>query len=392
MILSFVLYFVVFLVSCLACQRYEFVVDNYSCRQKKGWLSFSVFSFQQLDKWLSIILILVPPIFIYTFRAMEVGTDTFNYFQMYEYNKYLNLSRYIELYGSYKHSHEYGFHLILRLSYLLNGGYNLVKFICGFMIVFFAWRGFYYFHTKFKVSSGLCMFFFYLMEFSYGFNGTRFAIALSLFLFSFRFIIEKKMLHYAICCFLMTLFHSSMIIAFLFYFINFSGYSFLKENWKYVAMISIIVLVVFLRPIVDSLLPYISQYFVRFEGYEVDTASSYGFGILFIFVLFLIPLVRWDKYVANNINWTCILMVSLSFIIFRLCGYYCPWLIRLSRMPEILFCVLYSGTSCLAVSKGERYLWKAYSILLVVVYYILTIVVQRSSEVYPYVFDFSNRV
>ena len=391
--MTFLLYMTVFLISCFACRQYDFFVDNFVDSQNlKGNFWGRTLNLFHLDKWFYTLLVLGPPIFIYTFRALQVGTDTQNYLMMYELNKHLSLFRYMELYGTYGHSHEYAYQLILRISYLLGGGYNLVKFICGFLIVFIAWRGFLYYHKKFKVSTALCMFFFYLLEFTYGFNGTRYAIALSIFLYSFRFIIEKDVVKYFICCFIMTMFHSSMTIAILFYLMNFSGYKILRENWKYIALVLLLVSVAMLRPLVNTILPYIEDVFFKVEAYDIDTSANYGMGIFVVFVLFLAPILKWDKFIEKDIRWTCILIITLSFILFRFIGYYCMWLIRLSRMPEIMFCVLYSGVLNLQIEDGEKRLWKIYTIALVLLYYIDTIIVQGSCEVYPYVLDFTNYI
>lgn len=381
----------VFLVSSLACRQYEFFVDNLTGdRDKAGNLALKTINLFHLDKWFYTLLILCPPIFIYTFRSLEIGTDTQNYLMMYELNKNLDLFRYIELYGTYWHNHEYGYQILLRVSYLLGGGYNLVKFICGFLIVFIAWRGFLYYHRKFHVSSALCMFLFYLLEFTYGFNGTRYAIALSIFLYAFQFVIEKKWVKYFIFCAIMMLFHSSMAIAVLFYMMNFTGYNLLKEKWKYVAVAMLLITIVFLRPLVNVVLPFLADIFFKLETYDVDATSNYGLGIFLIFILFLAPILRWDKFISKDVRWTCILIITLSFIVFRFIGYYCEWLIRLSRMPEIMFCVLYSGVINLDIPEGERRIWKVYCVSLVLGYYILTIIVQGSCEVYPYAFDFTN--
>lgn len=393
MLISFVIYIAVFLISCFACRQYDFFVDNLTGDSDEGKNIISrTINLFHLDKWFYTLLILAPPVFIYTFRSLSVGTDTQSYLAIYELNKHLDFFRYIELYGTYGHDHEYGYQLILRISYLLGGGYNLVKFICGFLIVFFSWRGFLYYHKKFNVDTALCMFFFYLLEFTYGFNATRFMIALAIFPYSFRFVIEKNFVKYFLCCFLMTMFHSSMTIAILFYLMNFTGYKVLREKWKYIAVILLIFSVVMIRPLVNTVLPYIEDVFVKVESYDIDTSAKYGLGVYVVFLLFLAPILRWDKFVEKDVRWTCILIITLSFVVFRFIGYFCPWLIRLSRMPEIMFSVLYSGVINLQIENGEKRFWKIYTIILVILYYIDMIVIDGSSEVYPYILDFTNYV
>ena len=393
MIGSFILYFTVFIVSSVACRQYEKIDDRNSFSDYKSIKGTKIYFYS--DDWLRIVwmlLILVPPIFITTFRGMEIGTDTANYASIYDFNKQYNFFEYLKIYGLWGHDYEIGYQQILHYSYVLNGGYNLVKAICGFLIVFFAWRGSLYYHRQFQINSGLCMFFFYLLEFTYGLNGVRYGIALSLFFYSFQFVIDKKLVKYLICCFLMMTFHSAMAVAVAFYLVNFTGYKILRKYWKYIAIIVAVIAVALLRPMVSYVIPSLGRYFLRFGMYEVGTSESYGLGIFLIFFLFLIPLIRWTVYVQADVRWGAILIAILTFIPFRFMGYFSQWLIRLSRMPEILFCVLYCGTAIIPIKPSEKAFWRIYTTVLLVVYYIVIVIVQNSGEVYPYVFDFTNHI
>ena len=236
------------------------------------------------------------------------------------------------------------------------------------------------------------MLFFYLLEFTYGLNGVRYAIALSIFFYAFQFVIERKILKYSICCFAMVLFHSSMIIAAGFYLINFTGYKVLKKTLRYIMVAVIIIIVVLLRPIIEQLLPLISQNFMRFRMYTVDTTAEYGVGLYFIFALFLPPFLRWGVLVSKKVEWQVVLIAALTYVPFRFLGYFSQWLIRLSRMPEILFCVIYCGVINKSSDKLEKYFWTAYLLILTIGYYIINIINQNSGDAYPYVFDFTNYI
>lgn len=393
MISSFLIYFSVFIVSSLACCGYDCILDRTSnpvlSNENKNVIRFPEID---LKKIVCILLVLAPPVFISTFRALDVGTDTNAYLSIYNSNKIYNLFQYLELYGTWNHSYEIGFQQILRLSYVLGGGFNLVKLLCSFLTIFFVWRGSVYYHKKFQISSGMCMFFFYLLEFSYSLNGTRYSIALSLFFYGFQFVIEKKLVKYLVCCFFMMMFHMCLIFAIAFYLVNFFGSWASERSFKYVSFATIGALFVFLRPLVDNALPLIEKKILRFSSYSVEMTADYGFGVLLILILYLIPLIRWNEFLRLNVAWAFVLISCLTFIPFRFLGYFCSWLIRLSMIPEILFCVLYSCIPMLPVDKFEKFAWRVYTVMLLFVTYIFTVVVQNHGEVYPYTFDFTNYI
>lgn len=393
MVLSFIIYFFGFIISSIACRRYE-VLDNqvYSADYKHvSGLRLCVSS-AGLKKAFWMFMILVPPIFISTFRGLDIGTDNANYLSIYQDNKTYNLFEYLRIYGTYAHDYEIGYQQLLHFSYVLKGGYNLVKALSAFLIIVFVWRGALYYHRKFEINSGLCMFFFYLLEFTYGLNGVRYAIALSIFFYAFRFVIEKNLLKYSIFCFAMILFHSSMILAAVFYLINFTGYKAFKKNLKYIMAVLIFIIVILLRPVIRQLLPLISRNIMRFSMYTIDTTAEYGVGLYLIFVLFLLPLLSWGLLVSKKVEWQVVLIAILSYVPFRFMGYFSPWLIRLSRMPEILFCVMYCGVINKSSDKLKKHFWTAYLLILTIGYYIINIIIQNSGDAYPFVFDFTNYI
>ena len=388
-VVSFFLYISAFLISCIAAWRYSLIDDRIGYKKR----SLKVI-FRRGDdiKFFYMFFIILPPVLIATFRGLNIGTDTNVYLEIYHDNKLYNLIEYLKIYGKNGHEYEIGYQQILHISYILRGGFNLVKFLSEFFIIFFAWRGTVYFHRKFRVNSGLCLYFVYLLEYSYGLNGTRYAIGLSIFFFGFQFLIEKKFIKYAITCFFCVMFHTTLVLTILFYLINLLDNDFFRKHGKIFICIIIIALVLFLKTLINFFLPLILLYTVRYNNYMVDTTISFGYGIYLIFALFLFPLIRWDSFIKNNNNWLIIIIAMLVFIPFRFLGYINQWFGRLSRMPEILFSVLYSGIIKLHIRHNEKILWLLYTIFLVLAHYILTVIIQGSGELYPYVLDFTNYI
>lgn len=393
MVLSFIIYFLIFIISSIACRQYEVLDDRvYSADYKHAPGLKLRISSVGLKKIFWMLMILIPPVFISTFRGLDVGKDTANYLGIYQYNKTYSLFEYLKIYGTYGHEYEIGYQQLLHLAYVLRGGYNLVKTLSAFLIIVFVWRGALYYHRKFEINSGLCMFFFYLLEFTDGLNIVRFSIALAIFFYAFRFVIEKNILKYSISCFAMMLFHSSMIVAAVFYVINFTGYKAFKKNLKYIMVVLTIIIALLLRPVVGQLLPLIFRNFIRFSasGYTVDTTAEYGAGLYLFLTLPLLPLLKWGLLVSKKVEWQVVLIAILSYVPFRLIGYFGSALIRFSRMPEILFCVLYCGVINKSSDKPKKYFWTAYLLVLTIGYYIINI--KSRGGVYPFVFDFTNYI
>lgn len=384
MAISLIIYIFTFIISSFACEEYELLADS---RKIKGKYSISE---TDVYKLICIILIFVPPILITTFRGIEVGTDNSSYLEIYDYNKTYNLKEYLNVYGTWHHTYEIGFQQIQWIAYKVHGGYNLVKAICGFIIVFFMWRGALYYHRKFKIDSGFCVLLFYLMEFSYSLNAVRFSIALSIFFYAFQFVIEKRPFMYFFYCFIMVLFHNAMIIVAVFYLINYIRYNHNKTRFKYTICFIIVIITVFLRGVINVLLPRLTSSFSRLDEYEIDTTAEFGLGIYVFLVLFLVPLIRWDSLVKKDVEWTCILIVALLYIPFRFLSYFNVWLNRLMRISEVMLCIEYCGLLKIPIYRDNKILWRMYITLLVFGYYIYSSVLLKSSEVYPYVFDFSN--
>lgn len=395
MVLSLVIYFAVFIISSYACYCYEKIEDSTALATRNKRLHGFILNLYKTDflKMLCVFFIIAPPVFLYTFRDLSVGTDNAQYLVIYDTIKSYNIFDYISIYKTLgSMACELGYQQIQYVAYVTGGGYNLVKFICSFLVIFFLWRGILYYHRKFNIDSGLCMFFFYLFEFSYGLNAVRYAIGLSLFFYSVQFIIEKKFINYLLCCIAMCLFHISMISVLPFYLINFTGYKILRKYWAYIAIIFVIVSLVSLRFLVSSLLPNIAAVIDKLNSYKISTDANYGMGALFISGLYLFPLLRWNSFVKKNVEWTCILIVALTYIPLRYLGYFNQWLGRLTNIPVIIFCILYCGAMKLPVTFSEKLFWKTYTILIAVVIYVYSIVIVKNSDVYPLIFDFTNHV
>ena len=138
-VVSFFLYISAFLISCIAAWRYSLIDDRIGYKKR----SLKVI-FRRGDdiKFFYMFFIILPPVLIATFRGLNIGTDTNVYLEIYHDNKLYNLIEYLKIYGKNGHEYEIGYQQILHISYILRGGFNLVKFLSEFFIIFFVRRAF----------------------------------------------------------------------------------------------------------------------------------------------------------------------------------------------------------------------------------------------------------
>lgn len=398
MISSLVIYFAAFIISSFACYFYDKIAD--SCQKEietKRLENFRLYLYKRdFLKLLCAFIILLPPVFLATFRGLTVGTDTEAYLYDYEKLKVFGLYEYLTVYGTVGMTTEIGYQQINRFAYLSGGGYNLVKFISSFLTLFFVWRGTRYYHDKFQVNSGFCMFFFYMLEYEFCLNGVRFAIALGILFYAFQFVIEKDFYKYLLCCFGMILFHVAMSIALPFYLISFLGYKKMPKYWKYIAIVIVIVSVVFLDSITYYLFPFFTSVFPKLAAYRVTGFSGGGtvvaLGLAFRVLLLFLPLLRWNSFIRMHIDWVCIMIVIMMYIPFRSLGILSQWLSRLSRMPEIFLCVFYCGAMKLPVRLTEKLFWKVYVVVITILYFGYMVIRHNNGDIMPYVFDFTNYI
>ena len=391
---SFLIYFFSFFISVCACYWYEKIDDSYANKkenkQRLYFLRLRLFKADIL-KFLCAIFVLIPPIFLTVFRGLDVGTDNHMYLIMYDKYKVYDVFEYLDIYypaGIFPA--EVGYHELQRISYIIDGGYNFLKFLCGFLIIFFVWRGIVYYHKKFGINSGLCLSLYYLSLFSFSLNIVRFSIALAIFFYSFQFVLEKKLFRYLAWCVVMWSFHVSLVVAPVFYLLNFSMSANSKKFWKYFALILVVLVGLLSRVVVSTFIPYLSNVVNRLSTYVIAVPSSTGIGVYLICALILLPLLRWDSFLIKHNSWSAVLLMCTMYVPIRFLAYYEQTLVRLSYIPLIITIVLYSGLSRLPISIGEAHFWKFYTILVFIGYYIMATIVEGSMCVYPYIFDLTN--
>lgn len=238
------------------------------------WILVAVLSaFGQRYKIARILLFIVAVCFLGL--RYDVGTDYQNYERIFYYGDIFFL--------------EPGNQLLYYIATLFHGDETkILFFLYSFLTYLFLFLTFQ--NKKFNYSLTACLVIIFTLTFLA--NGIRQALAISIFLFSYRYIEERKLLKYTILTILAVLFHTSLIIVWPLYFIV--NHSFKIQYYVALYLLSIILSQVgidqLLRPFMHIL-----EIIPEYSNHVENNAEGYlSFGILFrvliYFVLFLLLL------------------------------------------------------------------------------------------------------
>lgn len=129
-----------------------------------------------------------------------IGTDYFRYKLIFDNIRYGYVTR-----------HEIGYGLINYFVGLIGGNIQTVFFIVSFLTILFVYLTLY--DLKDKISLGIGMLVFMLLYYQMSFNVVRQVLAMSVSMFSIRFIYKRQLMKFLIFVLLATSFHlSSMVI------------------------------------------------------------------------------------------------------------------------------------------------------------------------------------
>lgn len=135
-----------------------------------------------------------------------IGTDYFNYVVIFKENKY-NIENRIEK----------GYNLINKVISWLGGDEHVVFFVVSLLTLFFVYLALY--ERREKLSVGMGMFIFMLGYYQASFNNVRQLLAISILLFSAKYVFSKKLVKFLICILIASTIHTSAWFFFPVYFL-----------------------------------------------------------------------------------------------------------------------------------------------------------------------------
>jgi len=166
------------------------------------------------EKDTSIVIPIVLLLLLDTFRAYTVGTDYMMYYNFYSWGAYaslldnFDLSKIIANFGQDKSS-ELGWGILNSLSYNIGLPFYVVNLFIITIILLFYKSALY----RQSPDMYLSIYLFLMLGFYYStFNIMRQVVSIAIFVYSIRYIKEKKPGPYLFCCFFAFLFHTSALL------------------------------------------------------------------------------------------------------------------------------------------------------------------------------------
>lgn len=224
---------------------------------------------EENKKYLTIIFsILVLFLFL---RAPSVGVDTYNYKKIFQYCHEYDFFRLIT-----SGRHEIGFKYYCKLiSHIY---YNYSFFLMVTSIV--SMIGVYYFLKDNSKNYMQSIFIFITFNFyGYFFGILRQALAISILLYSLKFIKERKLLSFLLFVFLASLFHKTALVFISLYFV----YDLKIDRKRFIIWFASIILFLILK---DYILNFIFNYIYKPESLEAFSGDGYKMLILLLGISF----------------------------------------------------------------------------------------------------------
>lgn len=311
------------------------------------------------------------PLTVISGLRYNVGADYKGYTNFFYYMLYNPNSKII---GNF----EIGFKLMTKLIQSVTSNPIWLFITISIIISFFVFKAIY----NESPNPPLSIFLYVSMQFYfYSMNGMRQFIAMSIFMFSIKYIKNRKIIPFLLLNLIGVTFHSSSILFIPLYFLY---------NIKLTPKVSVLLLficTIFANYIYKYLLMIVlNTKYATYIGSKYDT-GTHGYIVMFIQIFILIFALFWYRKREKNkenksYNFYCILQLFATY--FSCIDGLLPLLSRLRISFSLPSIILIPMSLELIKNKKERFLFQTCIILLFSSYIIYTIGFQNANSVLPY--------
>lgn len=323
-------------------------------------------------------------IIIATCRANSVGYDTINYEAYYDFKKmYPNNMTFEPL-----------FECINWLSVVLKLPFSFVLLICSAIIISSLSVAIY----KYSPNVSFSWFLFVALGlFGNTFNAVRQYLAAAVFIFSIRYILDGKLLHYILCCVVAFYFHSSAIILFPLYFIR---YIKLNNISLFVSLIVTVFVGLFMEQIIKvvSLVTnfnYYERYYVTNVLWEPIKLYYilYSLGMIAVFLMFYLYRKRCKNLTTEQQKiFDIFLTLFYISVCIRVIGTFSNIFSLVNRFSiYFFFSIIFIIPYIISELRGELNIFILSSTLILgLIYNLISAMVRKTNGIYPYKFVWNN--
>jgi hypothetical protein len=263
------------------------------------------------------------PLFIFSVVfgiRYDVGVDHLNYLEGY-------------LWGDYVSKNDLLFNLLSDIGWKLNIHFSIYFGFIAFIQIFFF---FYAFKNEKYLYPYLVFFLFSNGEWFFWMNGIRQALAMCIWIFSIKYIEEKKNIKYLICWIVALLFHKSAIILLLIYPVLRNGKDYFKSiTFQLILIAASFVFQVIFIDVIFRFEPFVEYYMnllggEMYRSYDLEGLlgsyrESSGTGLVYVFRLsFNIIIVLFSNKIKQFYNSKRFNIIYFIFIIGLLTFYMFP--------------------------------------------------------------------
>lgn len=338
----------------------------------------------------SIIFILLlcsfPIILLYGLRE-GIGTDYYAYEEIYRSLHNSSFTEYLTLHeaGARLYYVEVGFYLLNKISFT----YRCLLFI---EIIIMQVPVLYVLHKlKDSLNVGFAIYIYLCVNFIYSMNGVRFALALSFVFIGIYCLLKEKYIKFFIWIFIAFLFHTSMLVCFLFFFLK-------DFNNRKITKVRNIILVVFVFvfPLIgDYLMSFVSKItvFQRYFSTSLYTENTSN-GSSFMWIIHIVPvllpiLLLYGRNIKEDCNTRLLLRIAILEVPFRILGLSNSFLTRLTRVPQLSLIILVPYVINRFANKNKNIIY-IYYIMWYTFYFGYYAIINDAGDSLPYISIFNR--
>ncbi|WP_442263717.1 EpsG family protein [Tissierella sp.] len=306
-----------------------------------------------------------------------IGVDYFSYVRIFN-----NVN------NGYRVRTESGFSLINLIIGKLGGNEQIMFFVVSYLTFLFIYLAIKKYENT--LSLGLCMLTFMLFYYNISFNLVRMTLSISIMLYSFDFIYEKKAIKFLASVCLAISIHNSSIVMLPFYFL-FNNISKKNKLFKFVVYLFIIIMLFNY----DILISFVSVNILKTNYYlhyiAESNQTSFGIGLFIINAPFILPgIIFYKRLVKIDERFSLIFfMINVGFIL-KFTGYIgAKYLNRISDVFFIAVVLIVPFYYKLFKEKTNSFIIGPSLILYIIIYWGYLYIYLASHQTVPYTTIFS---
>lgn len=312
------------------------------------------------------------PVFLATYRGINVGTDTGAYYYM--YNIYGSQYSFVELFQKIGFKEFFNsIFIYFNYNYFNFNIYLCIYSTLSFVFLYKALR--YYMKEK---EIFLSFFLYLFMLYPSSLNIMRQMTAAAIVFWGFKFVFERKLVKFILVILLACGFHMTSIMVLPFYFIVNK-----KVNIKWVSTSLLSMCLIILLVNFNSFISFFSTLDDSFSRYSIYESNDLIISkIFFLNILIFISCIVIVRVTNDNMNKIYLLFLFFG-ILLDTTGFLSPFLKRLALYFNIFQIVLLAKLPSI-VYRNEKKIVSMILLILVIGYYYLSYIWQGFSGLFPF--------